>query len=114
MPHITRCITEPIRDSRNLSFDQRLKAEDSGLILAWENGRRDQSIELDLKQSFEKGALPLAVWKGGANFVADRERIASEIKEMHELAKSKGYTSAFIVAFENGKKIPVENVIKKS
>lgn len=67
MPHITRCITEPVRDSRNLSFDQRLKAEDSGLILAWENGRRDQSIELDLKQSFEKGALPLAVWKGGVD-----------------------------------------------
>jgi len=38
----------------------------------------------------------------------------SEIKKMHELAKSKGYTTAFIVAFENGKKIPVEDVIKKS
>ena len=33
---------------------------------------------------------------------------------MHQLAKSKGYTSAFIVAFENGKKIPVEEVFKKS
>jgi N-acetylmuramoyl-L-alanine amidase len=38
----------------------------------------------------------------------------TEIKKMHELAKSKGYSSAFIVAFENGKKIPVEDVIKKS
>ncbi len=38
----------------------------------------------------------------------------SEIKKLHELAKSKGYTSAFIVAFENGKKIPVEDIIKKS
>ena len=38
----------------------------------------------------------------------------SEIKKMHELAKSKGYSSAFIVAFENGKKISVEDVIKKS
>lgn len=38
----------------------------------------------------------------------------AEIKKMHELAKSKGYSSAFIVAFENGKKIPVEDVIKKS
>ncbi|MBE0422405.1 MAG: N-acetylmuramoyl-L-alanine amidase [Lutibacter sp.] len=38
----------------------------------------------------------------------------SEIKEMHILAKSKGYTTAFIVAFENGKKIPIEDVIKKS
>jgi len=38
----------------------------------------------------------------------------TEIKKMHQLAKSKGYTSAFIVAFENGKKIPVEEVFKKS
>lgn len=38
----------------------------------------------------------------------------SEIKRMHELAKSKGYASAFIVAFENGKRIPVEDVFKKS
>ena len=38
----------------------------------------------------------------------------SEIKEMQSLAKSKGYTSAFIVAFKNGKKISVEDVLKKS
>lgn len=38
----------------------------------------------------------------------------AEIQKIHELAKSKGYTSAFIVAFENGKKIPVEDVFKKS
>ena len=38
----------------------------------------------------------------------------TEIKKMHELAKSKGYASSFIVAFENGKKIPVDDVIKKS
>jgi N-acetylmuramoyl-L-alanine amidase len=38
----------------------------------------------------------------------------SEIKELQQLAKSKGYTSAFVVAFKNGKKIPVEEVLKKS
>ena len=38
----------------------------------------------------------------------------NEIKKLHELAKSKGYTTAFIVAFENGKKISVEDVFKKS
>jgi N-acetylmuramoyl-L-alanine amidase len=37
-----------------------------------------------------------------------------EIKKLHELAKSKGYTTAFIVAFEHGKKISVEDVFKKS
>ncbi|WP_456377393.1 N-acetylmuramoyl-L-alanine amidase family protein [Lutibacter sp.] len=38
----------------------------------------------------------------------------SEIKDLQRLAKSKGYNSAFIVAFKNGKKIAIENVLKKS
>jgi len=38
----------------------------------------------------------------------------SEIQKMHVLAKAKGFTSAFIVAFKNGKKIPIEDVFKKS
>lgn len=38
----------------------------------------------------------------------------NEIKKIHELAKSKGYSTAFIVAFENGKRISVEDVFKKS
>lgn len=38
----------------------------------------------------------------------------SEIKELQQLAISKGYTSAFVVAFKNGKKIPVEEVLEKS
>ncbi|WP_082703919.1 N-acetylmuramoyl-L-alanine amidase family protein [Lutibacter profundi] len=38
----------------------------------------------------------------------------SKIKELQKLAKSKGFTSAFIVAFKNGKKIPVSNILKKS
>jgi len=38
----------------------------------------------------------------------------SEIKELQNLAKTKGYTSAFIVAFKNGEKISVQDVLKKS
>lgn len=38
----------------------------------------------------------------------------TEIKKIQQLAKSKGYNTAFIVAFENGKKIPVQDVFKKS
>lgn len=37
-----------------------------------------------------------------------------EIEKIQEQAKSKGYKSAFIVAFENGNKIPIEQVLKKS
>lgn len=38
----------------------------------------------------------------------------NEIKQAQKLAKSKGYSSAFIVAFKDGKKISVDEVLKKS
>jgi len=38
----------------------------------------------------------------------------SKIKEFQKLVKSKGYSSAFIVAFKNGKKISIDDVLKKS
>jgi N-acetylmuramoyl-L-alanine amidase len=38
----------------------------------------------------------------------------SKIKELQNKAKSKGYSTAFIVAFKNGEKISVEEVLKKS
>jgi len=38
----------------------------------------------------------------------------TEIKELQQLAKSKGYTDAFILAFKNGEKIAIEDVLKKS
>lgn len=38
----------------------------------------------------------------------------NEVEKIQELAKSKGYKSAFIVAFENGNKVPLEQVLKKS
>ena len=37
----------------------------------------------------------------------------SEIKIIRESAVSKGYTSAFIVAYKDGKKIPLSEAIKK-
>jgi len=38
----------------------------------------------------------------------------SEIIEFQKSAKSKGYSSAFIVAFKNGKNISIDDVLKKS
>ncbi len=38
----------------------------------------------------------------------------AKIKEFQKLAKSKGYSSAFIVAFKNGNKISIQDVLKKS
>lgn len=38
----------------------------------------------------------------------------NEIKDLQQLAKSKGYTSAFIVGFRDGEKIDIEDVLQKS
>lgn len=38
----------------------------------------------------------------------------NEVEQIQELAISKGYKSAFVVAFENGQKVSVESVLKKS
>ena len=38
----------------------------------------------------------------------------TKIKELQKIAKSKGYRSAFIVAFKKGEKISIEDVLKKS
>lgn len=38
----------------------------------------------------------------------------NEVEQLLKLAKSKGYPSAFIVAFENGKKVLLEQLLKKS
>ena len=38
----------------------------------------------------------------------------NEAEQLLKLAKSKGYPSAFIVAFENGKKVLLEQLLKKS
>ncbi len=38
----------------------------------------------------------------------------SKIIEFLKLAKNKGYTSSFVVAFKNGKKVPIQQVVKKS
>lgn len=38
----------------------------------------------------------------------------NEIKKLQRLAKSKGYTTAFIVGFRNGEKIDIEDILQKS
>ncbi len=38
----------------------------------------------------------------------------SEILELQKFARSKGHSTAFVVAFKNGKKIDIKDVLKKS
>jgi hypothetical protein len=60
---ISRAISLPIRES--LSFEERWRGEDRGLILCWEIGRQKRSDNEELAKRAEKGELPVLGWKGG-------------------------------------------------
>ena len=63
--HITRSINEPIREG--LSWDQRWRESDKGLIACWERGR-EMSIETPkLVELARKGELIILAWKGGVD-----------------------------------------------
>lgn len=54
---------EPKREG--LTWDERWKGEDKGLITCWEVGREIREKEPDLAIRAEKGELPVLGWKGG-------------------------------------------------
>ncbi len=60
---VSRRISEPIRNG--LSYEERWKAEDRGLILCWEKGREIGEKNPELKCRAESGELPPLIWKGG-------------------------------------------------
>jgi len=61
---IYRSRNEPLRDG-DLSFHERWRGPDNGLITCWELGRQ-RSIETpDLAEKAKNGQLPILGWKGG-------------------------------------------------
>lgn len=60
---IYRQISEPIRES--LSWEERWKAEDRGIVTAWEVGRRENKDNPELAIKASKGELVELPWKGG-------------------------------------------------
>lgn len=60
---IQRSHKEPKREG--LSWDERWKGEDKGLITCWEVGRELREKEPDLAIRAENGELPMLGWKGG-------------------------------------------------
>lgn len=60
---IYRSCREPIRE--NLSFDERWRGPDNGLITCWEVGRTKSIESPQLAEKARKGELPLLEWKGG-------------------------------------------------
>jgi hypothetical protein len=60
---VFRSINEPIRE--DLSWDERWRGEDKGLITCWETGRELRNKGSDLAIKAENGELPVLGWKGG-------------------------------------------------
>lgn len=60
---IYRSYKEPKR--KNLSWEDRWRGEDNGLIICWEIGREMRENEPELARLAEKGELPALGWKGG-------------------------------------------------
>jgi hypothetical protein len=60
---IFRSHKEPIRGG--LSWDQRWRGPDNGLICCWETGRELRERQPELGKRAETGELPVLAWKGG-------------------------------------------------
>ncbi len=60
---VFRSIKEPIREG--LTWDERWKGADNGLITCWEVGRERAEREPELAEKAKSGELPVLAWKGG-------------------------------------------------
>lgn len=62
---VYRSIREPLRS--NLSFEERWRGFDRGLITCWEIGRRMVHQQSEIARAARRGELPPAGWKGGVD-----------------------------------------------
>lgn len=69
---IQRSIQEPKREG--LSWDERWKGDDRGLIASWEVGRSLRERKPELVRKAENGELPPLGWKGGVETKIKSER----------------------------------------
>ena len=80
-----RSITEPIRE--DLTWEERWKGPDNGLITCWENGRNISLRDLELAERARKGELPVMAWKGG---VEEETKIKVKFGTLNYLAQWQG------------------------
>jgi hypothetical protein len=60
---IHRSINKPVREG--LSWEEKWRRPDKGLIIAWEVGRKLAEKEPELSMRAKNGELPATGWKGG-------------------------------------------------
>ena len=63
--HLLRSINEPKRTG--LSWDEKWKATDNGLIACWERGRDKARETPELAEAAKRGELIVLAWKGGVD-----------------------------------------------
>lgn len=61
--HIFRSVND--HKDEILSWDERWKGADKGLIACWERGREKSIENIELAESTRRGELPILAWKGG-------------------------------------------------
>ncbi len=69
---IYRSCNEPQR--QDLSWDDRWKGADKGLITCWEVGRKLSEKEPELAIRAKKGELPVLGWKGGVEKILKKKK----------------------------------------
>lgn len=60
---VYRSYSESLREE--LSWDERWKGSDNGLITCWEVGRKLSAKEPEIAERAKNGELPVLGWKGG-------------------------------------------------
>jgi N-acetylmuramoyl-L-alanine amidase len=113
----------------NLNLDTTVKTDQTTKKGTQEIKNSKNEFDAEFKVQIASGSRKLETHAYNFNGLENVERVQvgssykyylgatsdySKIKELLQLAKSKGYTSAFIVAFKNGDKVSVGDVLKKS
>lgn len=80
--HIYRSISESER--KDLSWEERWRGLDNGLINCWEVGRRLREQKPELAEKAEQGELPTLGWKGG---LAEGVKIKKKYGSLNYLAQ---------------------------
>lgn len=76
--HVSRSNNESKREG--LSWDERWKASDNGLVACWEQGR-EKSIEAPvLAERARRGELPVLCWKGGVGKNLEKKKKYGSLK----------------------------------
>ncbi len=82
---IKRAFTEPTRE--DISWDERWRGDDKGLISCWEVGREIRAKDPELAARVENGELPILGWKGG---VGKKIKKGEKIGTLYYLAQWQG------------------------